>query len=171
MDAGVSVCMSVGVCACMGDCMCMCACICVCVCVYVCICVCVYASLCVFMHLCVCVCICVCVHVHTHRRITFLAKKGWVACGKGADLVGNLYVIFLLVLVQLCADSLWSLLFQQLSRACIAAMQRIMRQRALSVDLNPDIEDACMVELGDMCSEDKEDVEKGAVSAWRGGGG
>ena len=47
-------------------------------------------------------------------------------------------------------------------------MQRIMRQRALSVDLNPDIEDACMVELGDMCSEDKEDVEKGAVSV---GGG
>ena len=45
-------------------------------------------------------------------------------------------------------------------------MQRIMRQRALSVDLNPDIEDACMVELGDMCSEDKEDVEKGAVSVW-----
>lgn len=150
---------------------CVCARASVCVCVYVCICVCVYASLCVFMHLCVCVCICVCVHVHTHRRITFLAKKGWVACGKGADLVGNLYVIFLLVLVQLCADSLWSLLFQQLSRACIAAMQRIMRQRALSVDLNPDIEDACMVELGDMCSEDKEDVEKGAVSAWRGGGG
>ena len=50
-------------------------------------------------------------------------------------------------------------------------MQRIMRQRALSVDLNPDIEDACMVELGDMCSEDKEDVEKGAVSVWKGGGG
>ena len=46
-------------------------------------------------------------------------------------------------------------------------MQRIMHQRALSVDLNPDIEDACMVELGDMCSEDKEDVEKGAVSVWR----
>ena len=39
-----------------------------------------------------------------------------------------------------------------------------MRQRALSVDLNPDIEGACMAELGDMCSEDKEDVEKGAVS-------
>ena len=59
---------------------------------------------------------------------------------------------------------MWSLLFQQLSRACIAAVQRIMRQRALSVDLNPIIEDACMVDLGDVCSEDKEDVEKGAVS-------
>ena len=41
-----------------------------------------------------------------------------------------------------------------------------MRHRASSVDLNPAIEDACMSELGDVCSEDKEDVEKGAVSVY-----
>ncbi|KAK7475018.1 hypothetical protein BaRGS_00033765 [Batillaria attramentaria] len=51
---------------------------------------------------------------------------------------------------------------QKLSRACEQAVRRVIRQRAVSVDLNPEIEDACRVELGDMCSEDKEDTEPGA---------
>ncbi|KAK7114849.1 Golgi apparatus protein 1-like [Littorina saxatilis] len=48
----------------------------------------------------------------------------------------------------------------QVSRVCVFAVKRVMRQRARSVDLNPIIEDACMVELGDLCSE-KEHTEKG----------
>ncbi|KAL8590638.1 hypothetical protein ACOMHN_011074 [Nucella lapillus] len=50
----------------------------------------------------------------------------------------------------------------KLSRACTFAVQRVMRRRAQSVDLHPEIEDACLADLGDKCSEDKEDVEKGA---------
>ncbi|XP_076470547.1 Golgi apparatus protein 1-like isoform X2 [Babylonia areolata] len=50
----------------------------------------------------------------------------------------------------------------QLSRACIFAVQRVMRRRSQSVDLHPEIEEACVTDLGDKCSEDREDVEKGA---------
>ena len=49
----------------------------------------------------------------------------------------------------------------QLSRACAFEVRRVMRQRAISVELEPRIEQPCMFDLADLCSED---VEKGAVS-------
>lgn len=49
----------------------------------------------------------------------------------------------------------------QLSRACAIEVKRVMRQRAVSVDLEPRIEEPCMYELGMYCSEN---VEKGKVS-------
>jgi hypothetical protein len=39
-----------------------------------------------------------------------------------------------------------------------------MRQRAVSVDLHPEIEDACLSELGEHCSDDEDDAQKGGVS-------
>ena len=48
----------------------------------------------------------------------------------------------------------------QLSRGCSFEVQRVMRQRAVSVDLEPRIEDACLKDLGLFCSDK---LEKGEV--------
>ena len=48
----------------------------------------------------------------------------------------------------------------QLSRACSFEVKRVMRQRAISVDLEPRIEEPCMADLGALCSRD---VAKGEV--------
>ena len=46
------------------------------------------------------------------------------------------------------------------SSPCAAEVKRIMLNRAKSVDLNPEVEDACMSDLGIYCSdkEKKTDV-------------
>jgi len=36
---------------------------------------------------------------------------------------------------------------------CASEVKRVMMERAKSVDLDPEIEDACLVELGGVCSE------------------
>ncbi|XP_015923497.1 Golgi apparatus protein 1 [Parasteatoda tepidariorum] len=46
----------------------------------------------------------------------------------------------------------------QLSRECLYEVRRVMRQRAVSVDLMPEIEEPCLLDLTERCSEN---VEKG----------
>lgn len=52
-------------------------------------------------------------------------------------------------------------LMLQLSRACAFEIRRVMRQRAIRVELEPRIEEPCMADLGAFCSER---VEEGDVS-------
>ncbi|XP_060516634.1 Golgi apparatus protein 1 [Cylas formicarius] len=41
----------------------------------------------------------------------------------------------------------------QLNKSCLMNIRRIMRQRALSVDLEPSIEDNCLLDLGQFCHD------------------
>lgn len=50
----------------------------------------------------------------------------------------------------------------KLSQGCTFEVRRVMRQRALNVQLEPEIEDNCLSDLARFCSEDKDQVtEKG----------
>lgn len=49
-------------------------------------------------------------------------------------------------------------LFQQLSKPCLFEVRRVMRQRAASVDLQPEVEEPCLNDLASLCSEN---LEKG----------
>lgn len=51
-------------------------------------------------------------------------------------------------------------LILQLARECLYEVRRVMRQRAVSVDLLPEIEEPCISDLGKFCSLN---VEKGEV--------
>lgn len=41
----------------------------------------------------------------------------------------------------------------QVSQKCAAHVQRVMHQRAVDVHLMPEIQMACLVDLGKLCSE------------------
>ncbi|KAK6184750.1 hypothetical protein SNE40_007151 [Patella caerulea] len=49
---------------------------------------------------------------------------------------------------------------KQISRGCKHEIRRVLRQRAKSVDLEPEIEEKCMIDLSEHCSED-EDIKQG----------
>lgn len=48
----------------------------------------------------------------------------------------------------------------KLSRSCIFEVRRIMKERASNVELEPEVEDKCLSDLAQFCSEDKDEVRK-----------
>ncbi|VDI80723.1 golgi apparatus protein 1 [Mytilus galloprovincialis] len=50
---------------------------------------------------------------------------------------------------------------QQLSRACKHEMKRVMRNRARKIELDPEIEENCVSDLGRLCSDQEKDIGKG----------
>ncbi|XP_052060526.1 Golgi apparatus protein 1-like isoform X2 [Mytilus californianus] len=50
---------------------------------------------------------------------------------------------------------------QQLSRACKHEMKRVMRNRARKIELDPEIEENCVTDLGRLCSDQEKDIAKG----------
>lgn len=51
---------------------------------------------------------------------------------------------------------------KQLSEGCARQVKRVMKQRARSIDLEPEIEEECLTDLGIYCS-DLESYGKGEV--------
>ncbi|XP_076110443.1 Golgi apparatus protein 1-like isoform X3 [Mytilus galloprovincialis] len=49
----------------------------------------------------------------------------------------------------------------QLSRACKHEMKRVMRNRARKIELDPEIEENCVSDLGRLCSDQEKDIGKG----------
>ena len=41
----------------------------------------------------------------------------------------------------------------QMSRACAQEVRRTLRQRAVSVDLNPEIQESCIYDIAQFCSD------------------
>ena len=41
----------------------------------------------------------------------------------------------------------------QLKTGCLEEIKRVMRQRAVSVDLQPEVEDSCLEDLADLCPD------------------
>ena len=67
-----------------------------------------------------------------------------------------------MIYVYLCIHDFF--LFFQPTRACIHEIRRVMRERGTKIELLPDVEDNCIADLSQFCSDNDEHAEKGAVS-------